>query len=84
MVQLDEKIQRIFGNLDVKLLLGNIIYWLKKRIAKYAENNKKSLTLVYALLLISTMHPISASAATKKVDLKTPVIYNWKKTGDGR
>lgn len=84
MVQLDEKIQRIFGNLDVKLLLGNIIYWLKKRIAKYAENNKKVLLWCMALLLISTMHPISASAATKKVDLKTPVIYNWKKTGDGR
>jgi len=49
-VQLDEKIQRIFGNLDVKLLLGNIIYWLKKRIAKYAENNKKSLTLVYGIV----------------------------------
>ena len=45
---------------------------------------KKVLLWCMALLLISTMHPISASAATKKVDLKTPVIYNWKKTGDGR
>lgn len=43
------------------------------------ENNKKSLTLVYGIVAVSTMHPISASAATKKVDLKTPVIYNWKK-----
>ena len=40
---------------------------------------KKVLLWCMALLLISTMHPISASAATKKVDLKTPVIYNWKK-----
>ena len=45
---------------------------------------KKVLLWCMALLLISTMHPISASAATKKGDLKTPVIYNWKKTGDGR
>lgn len=45
---------------------------------------KKVLLWCMALLLISTMHPISASAATKKVDLKTTVIYNWKKTGDGR
>lgn len=37
---------------------------------------KKVLLWCMALLLISTMHPISASAATKKVDLKTPVIYN--------
>lgn len=40
---------------------------------------KKVLLWCMALLLISTMHPISASAATKKVDLKTSVIYNWKK-----
>ena len=39
---------------------------------------KKVLLWCMALLLISTMHPISASAATKKVDLKTPVIYNLK------
>ena len=31
---------------------------------------KKVLLWCMALLLISTMHPISASAATKKVDLK--------------
>ena len=40
---------------------------------------KKVLLWCMALLLISTMHPISASAATKKVDLKTPVIYNLEK-----
>ena len=45
---------------------------------------KKVLLWCMALLLISTMHPISASAATKKVDLKTPVIYNWKKQQSGR
>ena len=43
---------------------------------------KKGLLLSLILLMVLTMYPISASAATK--NLKAPVIYNWKKTGDGR
>lgn len=45
---------------------------------------KKGLLWFLVLMMILTIQPISASAATKKVNLKAPVIYNWKKTGDGR
>lgn len=79
-VQLDVKMQKIFGNLDVKLLFIG-----KKRGQKNMKMVIKKLLLwCMVLLLILTMHPISASAATKKVNLKAPVIYNWKRTGDGR
>lgn len=45
---------------------------------------KKGLLWFLVLMMVLTIQPISASAAIKKVNLKAPVIYNWKKTGDGR
>ena len=44
---------------------------------------KKGLFWCIALLIIFTLNPISTSAAAKKVNLKAPVIYNWKKTKYG-
>ena len=45
---------------------------------------KKSLLWCLVLLIIFTFQPISVNAATKKTNLKAPVLSSWKKTWDGR
>lgn len=44
---------------------------------------KKGMLWCLILMLVLTFQSLSASAATKKVNLKAPTVSNWKKTWDG-
>lgn len=44
---------------------------------------KKGMLWCLILMLVLTFQSLSASAATKKANLKAPTVSNWKKTWDG-
>ena len=44
---------------------------------------KKGMIWCLILMLVLTFQSLSASAATKKANLKAPTVSNWKKTWDG-